>query len=54
MDGRGSIYVDALDILAEDHASSAALKLFRTLLNLVKEGKRESLSVLAVQHFSAI
>jgi hypothetical protein len=39
---KASIYIDALDILAEDYSTSAVLRLFRNLLQLVKDSKGQS------------
>lgn len=36
-----SLFIDALDVIAEDHSQSAGLRLFRSLLKLIKELKRE-------------
>lgn len=44
-----SIFIDALDILAEDYSTSGALRLFRDLLQLVKESKRQSTCLLSLK-----
>jgi len=42
MGDKASIYLDALDVLAEDYSTSGALQLFRSLLHLIKESKGRS------------
>ena len=36
------VYIDALDIIAEDHGSGVAMKIVRALLRLIKSSKGES------------
>lgn len=38
------VYVDALDIIAEDHGSGVAMKIVRALLRLTKSSKGSSCS----------
>jgi len=38
------MYVDALDIIAEDHGSAVAMKIVRALLRLTKSSKGSSCS----------
>jgi hypothetical protein len=38
----GQIFVDALDILADDTSNYSAIRLIRSLLNAIRSSKRES------------
>ncbi|WRT68229.1 uncharacterized protein IL334_005205 [Kwoniella shivajii] len=50
----GQIFIDALDILAEDYSSSAVLSLTRSILNVIKKSKAPSRLILLLPPSSII